>query len=61
MNNLIKLPLILLVALVITSCTALRGPNIDKISIGMDKPTVIAALGKKPDAIVARKNTITER
>jgi hypothetical protein len=33
----------------------LRGPNMDKISIGMDKPTVIAALGKKPDAIVGAK------
>jgi hypothetical protein len=55
MKNYIKLSLILLASFVITSCAALRYPDITKISIGMDKKEAIAAIRKNPDTIVGAK------
>jgi len=47
---------VIICALFFFSCAALRLPDLTKISIGMDKATVYANLGKKPNAIIgARK------
>jgi hypothetical protein len=55
MKNHIKLPLILLICAVISSCAALRAPDMAKLSIGMDKNSAITALNKKPSGIVGAK------
>jgi len=54
MKTYIKTPLILLVCFFISSCAALRAPDMNKISIGMDKQTVIATIGK-PNTVVGAK------
>lgn len=55
MKNYLKLTIILLAAVVITSCAALRYPDMTKISIGMNKAEVQAALRSKPTGIVGAK------
>lgn len=57
MKNLIKLlPALFISALLLASCVALRIADMRKISIGMDKENVLAALNTKPDHLVgARK------
>lgn len=55
MKTYAKLTLALLAGITITSCAALRTPDLTKISIGMDKQTTIAALKKKPDGVVGSK------
>ncbi|MES2278075.1 MAG: hypothetical protein V4592_18745 [Bacteroidota bacterium] len=55
MKNHLKLALILLTCMVISSCAALRLPQLDKLAIGMDKNSAITAIGKKPDAVVGAK------
>lgn len=47
---------VIICALFFSSCAALRMPDLTKVSIGMDKATVYANMGKKPDAVIgARK------
>ncbi|WP_146166487.1 hypothetical protein ABZR88_18790 [Mucilaginibacter yixingensis] len=47
---------VIICALFFSSCAALRLPDLTKLSIGMDKATVYANMGKKPDAVIgARK------
>ncbi len=46
----------ILLAAVITSCGTLRVVDLSKVSIGMSKAEVQAALRKKPDNIVAAKH-----
>ena len=55
MKNLIKCTLALLITVVISSCAAMRVPDMTKISIGMSKAEVQTALRKNPDNIVGAK------
>jgi len=55
MKTYTKIVAALLASIFITSCAALRTPDMTKISIGMDKQTTIATLKKKPDGIVGSK------
>lgn len=55
MKNPVKLLPVLLLSLMISSCAALRVPDMTKIAVGMDKKTVIASLRKNPDNVVGAK------